>query len=75
MLKSHYKRNDHHPEHFENGINDMDLIQLTELICDIQDASKRSGQTEWNLDAYCEKYGIGDQLKGILVNTKKRMGW
>ena len=23
----HFRYNDHHPEHFENGINEMDLIQ------------------------------------------------
>lgn len=28
MLDHHYAANRHHPEHFANGVNDMDLIDL-----------------------------------------------
>lgn len=31
----HYKYNDHHPEHFDNDFDDMNLIQLLEFVCDI----------------------------------------
>lgn len=30
----HYKNNDHHPEHFKNGILDMDRVQIIEMVCD-----------------------------------------
>ena len=33
-LKHHYAENRHHPEHFENGISGMNILDLTEMICD-----------------------------------------
>jgi hypothetical protein len=31
-LKHHYKMNSHHPEHYVNGINGMDLFDLVEIV-------------------------------------------
>src|SRR5215204_3272574 len=31
-LKHHYANNRHHPEHFDNGINGMTLIDLIEML-------------------------------------------
>jgi hypothetical protein len=33
-LKHHYENNRHHPEHFKNNIDDMNLIDLIEMLCD-----------------------------------------
>ena len=33
-LQHHYEYNDHHPEHFSGGIQDMSLIQLLEMLAD-----------------------------------------
>ena len=33
-LKHHYAANRHHPEHFDNGMNGMNLVDMVELICD-----------------------------------------
>ncbi len=33
-LEHHYLHNDHHPEHFSSGIDDMDLMQVAEMPCD-----------------------------------------
>jgi hypothetical protein len=41
-LNHHYEVNDHHPEHFKNGIADMNLIQMLEMICDWTAASMLS---------------------------------
>lgn len=34
MVQHHWKVNDHHPEHFEKGISEMDLVQIIEMVCD-----------------------------------------
>lgn len=34
ILDHHYQNNDHHPEHFELGINGMNLLQLLEMLAD-----------------------------------------
>jgi hypothetical protein len=33
-LDHHYASNRHHPEHFVNGINDMTLVDIIEMLCD-----------------------------------------
>jgi len=33
-LKHHYENNSHHPEHFPDGINDMSLLDLIEMLAD-----------------------------------------
>jgi hypothetical protein len=74
VLKHHYAVNRHHPEHFENGINGMTLIDLIEMICDWIAASKRkdpSGRV--NMLWACDRFGIGDQLSSIIQNTLKEI--
>lgn len=66
-LKHHYAANRHHPEHHANGVNDMTLVDLIEMVCDWMAAVEAKGQPV-NLDAACERFGIGDQLKRIINN-------
>src|SRR6187402_2291843 len=40
-LDHHYANNRHHPEHHKNGVNDMTLIDLVEMLCDWKAASER----------------------------------
>ena len=74
-LNHHYASNRHHPEHFENGIRDMTLIDLVEMLCDWLSAMERQGTV--NIDEslyYCkERFDIGDELYSILLNTVKEM--
>jgi len=66
----HYAHNRHHPQRFENGVDDMHIIDIVEMIID------------WIGDAYCdkedpieavkrksEKYNINPQLMNIFLNT------
>ena len=70
-LEHHYAANRHHPEHFPNGINDMTLLDLIEMLCDWQAAVLR--HQDGNLNASIERsqarFGISAQLAAILRNT------
>lgn len=33
-LNHHYAKNRHHPEHFQKGILDMNLVDILEMFCD-----------------------------------------
>ena len=70
-LDIHYKNNRHHPEHFENGIKDMNLIDLLEMICDWKAASERhaDGDVYKSLVINKERFGYSDELYNILKNT------
>ena len=71
-LGHHYRHNDHHPEHFEAGIHDMDLIQLLEMLCDWKAAGRRhkdGGDLRRSIETGAERFGYGPELKRILLNT------
>jgi hypothetical protein len=70
-LDHHYKHNRHHPEFFENGINDMNLIDITEMLCDWMAAIEKheDGNIYESLRINKERFNISDQLYGILKNT------
>jgi hypothetical protein len=76
-INHHQSVNDHHPEFFIDGIGDMNLIQLMEMIADWVAASRRgSGKNILEtLPMTCKKFGIGDQLEAVLLNTVTNMGW
>jgi hypothetical protein len=44
----HYSRNDHHPEYFSDGVSDMNLFQLIEMVADWKAASETYGQTTFD---------------------------
>src|SRR5262245_41458958 len=59
-LQSHFANNSHHPEHYENGICGMDLIDLIEMYCDWAAASLRSqnGDLEESIEINIERFEI-----------------
>lgn len=75
MLKSHYANNSHHPEHYENGVYGMNLLDFIEMVvADWPAAAHRNGDTTVGLTMACERYGINDQLKSIIANQYSKMG-
>jgi hypothetical protein len=75
-LMHHYSKNRHHPEHFRNGINDMNLIDLIELFCDWWAATKRhnDGNLNKSIELNANRFEISPQLVKILENTVKYIG-
>ena len=74
VINLHHYNNTHHPEHWENGIEDMTLLDLLEMITDWSVASKKykNGDVYKSLDINCKKYSISPQLKKILLNIIER---
>jgi hypothetical protein len=70
-LDHHYAVNDHHPEYWANGIKDMNLVCLTELIIDWMAAVQRheNGDIMKSIDMNQQRFGYSDELKQILKNT------
>lgn len=76
-LEHHYEVNRHHPEHFENGINDMTLIDILELFADWKAATERTddGNIYNSIKVNKKRFELSDQLEKIFENTAKRFGW
>lgn len=77
VIDHHYQVNTHHPEHYENGIAGMSLLDLIEMVCDWKAASERTkqGSITQSLAHNRQRFQIDDQLASILENTVKELGW
>lgn len=76
-LRHHYAANDHHPEHHPNGIQSMTLVQLVEMLADWKAATLRhaDGELARSIQQNAKRFGYGDELEGILLNTAEQLGW
>ena len=82
-LEHHFAHNDHHPEHYHNGVRGMSLMALIEMLCDWRAASERVKQRtddpkklatfETGLMYNQERFGYSDELAEILVNTAREL--
>jgi hypothetical protein len=72
-IKHHYANNRHHPEHFENGIEDMNLVDLIEMFCDWKAATLRhsDGNLSKSIEINAERFNYDEQIKKIFLNTTK----
>lgn len=76
-LAHHYASNRHHPEHFADGVNDMTLVDVVEMLADWKAATERhaDGDLGRSLTIQQERFGLSDQLVKILRNTASAYGW
>lgn len=72
-LDHHYAENRHHPEHFNEGIRDMTLIDIVEMFCDWQASAKRNknGNLLNSIEINAVRFHMDGLLKQIFVNTAK----
>lgn len=76
-LDHHYATNRHHPEHYVNGVKDMTLIDLIEMLVDWKAASLRhnDGNILKSVAHNQGRFGYSDELKQILLNTVNYLGY
>lgn len=72
-LQHHYASYRHHPEHFDKGINDMNLVDIVEMFCDWKASSLRQidGNLLKSIESNASRFNMNSQLKQILINTAK----
>lgn len=75
-LSHHYDANSHHPEHYEDGIRGMSLLDLVEMLCDWKAATERTkdGDLTKSIAFNQERFGYSDELAWILTNTARELG-
>jgi hypothetical protein len=91
-LEHHYAFNSHHPEHYEDGIAGMTLLDLIEMLVDWKAASERMrkpmpaapGRPEApqydndftrSIALNQERFGYSDEMRAILTNTARSLGF
>ena len=72
-LVHHYSNNRHHPEYFKDGIKDMNLIDVLEMIVDWKCSCMRhnDGDIFRSIEINQGRFGYSDELKQIFINTAK----
>lgn len=72
-LAHHYANNRHHPEHHKNGVQDMNLIDILEMLCDWKSSSMRhnDGNILKSIELNQERFGYSTELRILLENTAK----
>lgn len=70
-LDHHYAVNRHHPEYHKDGINDMNLVDIIEMLCDWKAATLRhnNGDIMKSIEINKDRFGLSEQLVRILQNT------
>ncbi len=76
-LQHHYEYNNHHPEHNDNGVSGMNLIDLLEMLADWKAATLRhkNGDILKSLEMNRTRFNLSDQLYNILLNTVRQLEW
>jgi hypothetical protein len=77
-LDHHYAANSHHPEHYANGVDGMNLFDVLEMLMDWKAATERmknGGDIRRSLEINRDRFKLSPQLENILANTIEEMGW
>lgn len=74
-LEHHYRVNSHHPEHYSNGVDGMNLFDVIEMLMDWRAASKRGKVKTLNLTHSFKRFNIDPQMQNIIRNTCDFLGW
>jgi len=72
-LQHHYAANVHHPEHYSQGLQGMDLISVMEMFLDWLASTKRhaDGDMRRSIAINQKRFGMSDDLTAIFSNTVK----
>lgn len=70
-IDHHYAINRHHPKHFKNGVDGMNLVDVIEMFCDWKAAVKRhkSGDIVKSIEINAERFNLSSQLTNIFLNS------
>jgi hypothetical protein len=70
-IDHHNLHNRHHPEHFGDGMVEMNLIDLLEMLCDWKAATLRhnTGDIRKSLEINQKRFGYSNDVKRLLTNT------
>jgi hypothetical protein len=73
-IDHHYSKNSHHPEYYKDGINDMNLLDVLEMLLDWLASTERvkNGNIRKSIEHNTTRYGMSPQLAQIMLNTINR---
>ena len=67
-LQMHYQANSHHPEHYKDGVDGMNLYDVVEMVCDWMVVCEKKG-VPVDMGYLQTRFKISPQLRAIIENT------
>lgn len=75
-LQHHYQVNDHHPEHYSEGVEGMDAFALLEMLADWRAASSEKDISFFNvLEVNIPRFQISPPLAQLIIATARSLYW
>ena len=77
-LEHHYQYNSHHPEHWPNGVADMSLMDILEMMADWKAAGERHvppNSLENSIAHNAERFKLSPEMTKILYTTARELNW
>lgn len=75
-VSEHYRHNSHHPEHYKDGVADMSLFDLLEMLADWKAAGEQNdGSIEKSFGVNESRYHVPSAIMVLLWNTARELGW
>lgn len=73
-LDHHYANNLHHPQYWPNGVMDMTLVDLIEMLVDwVASVQRANGDIYKSLETNKDRFNIPEPIVQILKNTADRL--
>lgn len=75
-IQTHYNRNRHHPEHHTNGLKDMTLMDVVEMLIDWRASTKRNphGSMRKSLELNRKRFDGGQPPTSLFRILRNEMG-
>lgn len=73
----HFASNPHHPEYHENGVRDMSIFDILELMADWKITSRAKVNTTFDqyLNEQFAVYDVPEYVQSIIRQTAKQLNW
>jgi hypothetical protein len=77
FLEHHYAANDHHPQHYPNGIAGMSYLAVLEMLADWAAAGERTkeGSLAQSLAHNRERFTLSDEQFAMMQHTIEELNW
>ena len=74
-IDHHYSKNRHHPQNWSNGVDDMTLIDVLEMLVDWKavTARNKNGNIRTSIEKNTTRFNLSPQLAAIMQNTVREM--
>lgn len=76
VIKEHYLKNRHHPQHFKTGYTEMNIVDIIEMLCDwtaSKNAYSKNVSTDENLEYNKKRFNMSDDIIKIFKNSIKEL--